>query len=142
MTITVQFYCRWEKILAKEKKKGSEHQKQIGGQASSKTTPKTKPNGSGGHGGAHSGGGPGGVASRGGQMRPPPARFNGLSVCFGYNTISGCSRTKHNQNSCVDSVNPGVIYAHVCNWYTKPASGQQGPGTYCFATHPRYQGGH
>jgi len=89
-----------------------------------------------------SGGSAGGSRTGQGQQRPPPARFNGLAVCFGFNTPAGCTRTKHNQNACVDSVNAGTIYAHVCNWYNRPAAGQQGTGSYCLAAHARHLGGH
>ena len=125
-------------MLARERKKTLDQPKAAAGLGGSKPAAKGKgPAGPSGSGGA-SVGGKSGV----GQQRPPPARFNGLSVCFGFNTPAGCTRTKHNQNACVDSVNAGTIYAHVCNWYNRPAAGQQGAGSYCLATHPRHLGGH
>ena len=125
-------------MLAKEKKKAPEQPKAASGQSSSK--PMVKGKGFTGAGG--SGGSAGGSRTGQGQQRPPPARFNRLAVCFGFNTPAGCTRTKHNQNACVDSVNAGTIYAHVCNWYNRPAAGQQGTGSYCLASHPRHLGGH
>jgi hypothetical protein len=125
-------------MLAKEKKKAPEQPKAASGQSSSK--PMVKGKGFTGAGG--SGGSAGGSRTGQGQQRPPPARFNGLAVCFGFNTPAGCTRTKHNQNACVDSVNAGTIYAHVCNWYNRPAAGQQGTGSYCLAAHARHLGGH
>jgi hypothetical protein len=125
-------------MLAKEKKKAPEQPKAASGQSSSK--PMVKGKGFTGAGG--SGGSAGGSRTGQGQQRPPPARFNRLAVCFGFNTPAGCTRTKHNQNACVDSVNAGTIYAHVCNWYNRPAAGQQGTGSYCLAAHARHLGGH
>ena len=125
-------------MLARERKKTVEQPKAAANLGGSKPAAKGKgPAGTSGSGGASAGG-----KSGAGQQRPPPARFNGLSVCFGFNTPAGCTRTKHNQNACVDSVNAGTIYAHVCNWYNRPAAGQQGAGSYCLATHPRHLGGH
>jgi hypothetical protein len=125
-------------MLAREKKKAPEQPKAASGQNSSKPMAKGK-----GFTGAGGGGGSAGSSRTGqGQQRPPPARFNGLAVCFGFNTPAGCTRNKHNQNACVDSVNAGTIYAHVCNWYNRPAAGQQGTGSYCLATHARHLGGH
>jgi hypothetical protein len=133
---------RWDKLLAREKRKALEQPKATASLSSNKAAAKGKgsagPSSSGGGGGGATAGGKSGI----GQQRPPPARFNGLSVCFGFNTPAGCTRTKHNQNACVDSVNAGTIYAHVCNWYNRPAAGHQGAGSYCLATHPRHLGGH
>ena len=136
--INLAIVFRWEKMLAKEKKKAPEQPKAASGQSSSK--PMVKGKGFTGAGG--SGGSAGGSRTGQGQQRPPPARFNGLAVCFGFNTPAGCTRTKHNQSACVDSVNAGTIYAHVCNWYNRPAAGQQGTGSYCLAAHARHLGGH
>jgi hypothetical protein len=125
-------------MLAREKKKAPEQPKAASGQSSSKQTVKGK----GFTGTSGSGGSAGSSRAGQGQQRPPPARFHGLAVCFGFNTPAGCTRTKHNQNACVDSVNAGTIYAHVCNWYNRPAAGQQGTGSYCLAAHARHLGGH
>ncbi len=133
---------RWDKMLAREKKKMLEQPKAAASLSGNKSAAKGKgsagPSSSSGGGGGATAGGKSGT----GQQGPPPARFNGLSVCFGFNTPAGCTRTKHHQNACVDSVNAGTIYAHVCNWYNRPAAGQQGAGSYCLATHPRHLGGH
>jgi hypothetical protein len=131
-------------MLAREKKKMPEQHKAAASQGGSKMAVKGKSftGASGGGGPSSSGGTVGSGRSGQGQQRPPPARFNGLSVCFGFNTPAGCTRTKHNQNACVDSVNAGTMYAHVCNWYNRPAAGQQGTGSYCLASHPRHLGGH
>ena len=143
MGLTTYFFyvSRWEKMMLREKKK-TDQPKAAAGPSGNKAGAKGKPFAGASGSGGPSGSGAASGRSGQGQQRPPPARFNGLSVCFGFNTPAGCTRTKHNQNACVDSVNAGTMYAHVCNWYNRPAAGQQGTGSYCLASHPRHLGGH
>lgn len=128
--------------MARERKKAGEQQKQPAAQVGSKPAAKAKGGaaggGTGGAGASGAGAAGGGRTAGGGaaQNRPPPAKHNGLSVCFPFNTPAGCARTKQGQNSCADSVNPAILYSHACNWYTRPAAGQ--PGSYCLAAHPRF----
>lgn len=80
--------------------------------------------------------GPAGGPNQGpsGFTRPPPARHNGLPVCYAYNQMAGCARKAQGSNACVDPMT-NIVYAHVCNWYFKGVGGQQ--GRYCLVTHPR-----
>ena len=61
------------------------------------------------------------------------ARFNGLPVCFKYNSPSGCSRRPQGTQACVEG---NTVYAHVCNHLTLGPPGQ--PGTHCYALHPKF----
>ncbi len=72
---------RWDKMLAREKKKTLELPKAAASLSGNKSAAKGK-----GSAGPSSSG-----KSGTGQQRPPPARFNGLSVCFGFNTPAGCT---------------------------------------------------
>ena len=65
----------------------------------------------------------------GGGLQTPPAVFNGVPVCYSYNSSMGCSRPKHGQNSCKDA--KGAVFAHVCNWWDQKAT------KHCFLVHPR-----
>ena len=55
----------------------------------------------------------------GGGLNTPPAVFNSVPVCYGFNSSMGCSRPKHGQNSCKDQ--KGAVFAHVCNWWDAKA---------------------
>lgn len=125
-------------MLARDKRKAGEQQKQPAAQGG-KTAAKARTGGGSGGGAAGAAGTSGNARAAGGsagQNKPPPAKHNGLSVCYPFNSPAGCARTKSGQAACVDSVNPAVLYSHVCNWYTRPAAGQ--PGAYCLAAHPRF----
>lgn len=125
-----QVLARWEKAVTRESKRGGEpQQKQMDGGKSSSGQPVAGKAGQ------------KGTGKGDGKTKPPPARHNGLPVCFGFNTVAGCARTAQGPNACVDG-NTKLVYAHVCSWYTRPAAGQQGPGTYCYGLHPKYQGNH
>jgi hypothetical protein len=94
-------------------------------------------------GGSGGGGGQGGGAGRGqkalgagrmtGGNQRTPARYNGLSVCFYYNTRDGCKRPAQGAMTCKDGAN---VFAHVCNFLIKGAAGQQ--DRHCLAAHPRF----
>jgi hypothetical protein len=68
------------------------------------------------------------VTGGGGQRTP--ARYNGLSVCFYYNTKDGCKRPAQGVMAYKDGAN---VFAHVCNFFIKGAAGQ-----HCLAAHPRF----
>jgi hypothetical protein len=101
---------------------------------------------SGGGGGGAGGGGSGqaggsgrgqkaaaGSRMTGGGGQRTPARYNGLSVCFYYNTKDGCKRPAQGAMACKDGAN---VFAHVCNFFIKGAAGQQ--DRHCLAAHPRF----
>jgi hypothetical protein len=90
----------------------------------------------------NSGGGQKGQRGPGGGQRGPtpaggvartPARYNGLAVCFGYNSREGCKRPAQGSMACKDG---NSVYAHVCNYTIKGSGGQ--PDRNCPATHPRF----
>jgi hypothetical protein len=100
----------------------------------------------GGGGGGAGGGSGGGQAGGAGKSQKPagagrmtggnqrtPARYNGLSVCFYYNTRDGCKRPAQGAMTCKDGAN---VFAHVCNYLMKGAAGQ--PDRHCLAAHPRF----
>jgi hypothetical protein len=64
-------------------------------------------------------GGKGGGSGAGFQRAP--ARFNGVPVCFQYNSKEGCKRKAHGSMACVVGSN---VYAHVCNWLFKGVGNQ------------------
>ena len=91
--------------------------------------------GRGGGGGRGGGRGRGGAAATGtgGGVVKVSARFNGLPVCFKYNSPSGCSRRPQGTQACVEG---NTVYAHMCNHLTLGPPGQ--PGTHCYALHPKF----
>ena len=63
------------------------------------------------------------------QMRATAAKFSGKAVCYLFNSRkAGCPRVAK-PGGCEDG--QGRIYAHVCNFKTKP-------GQHCLAVHPRH----
>jgi hypothetical protein len=68
-----------------------------------------------GQGQKQSGAGKGSGRTGGGGLNTPAAAYNGVPVCYGFNTSMGCSRPKHGQNSCKNQ--KGAGFAHVCDWY-------------------------
>jgi hypothetical protein len=78
------------------------------------------------------GGGQRGSIPAGGGLRTP-ARYNGLPVCFAYNTKDGCKRPPQGAMACKDG---GSVFAHVCNFMMKGVGGQQ--DKHCLAHHPRF----
>ena len=70
-----------------------------------------------------------GVTKAGGT-KYTPARFQGLPVCFGYNSTAGCRRTTPGAavTSCTDGK---THFAHVCNYFLKAT------GAHCLASHPK-----
>jgi hypothetical protein len=73
-----------------------------------------------GSGGAASGSGTGtsaaGVSCGLGGVMSTPARFNGVPVCFGYNSRNGCKRAPAGAYVCKDGA---TTFAHVCNLFVK-----------------------
>jgi hypothetical protein len=66
----------------------------------------------------------------GGGLRTPPARINGLPVCYNFNQAGGCSgRDRQGPNACKDK--KGNVYAHYCNWWDVKAN------KHCLKPHPR-----
>ena len=88
--------------------------------------------GGGGRGGGRGRGG-GAAGGAGSGVVKVSARFNGLPVCFKYNSPSGCSRKAQGSQACVEG---NTVYAHVCNYLTLGPPGQ--PGTHCYALHPKF----
>jgi hypothetical protein len=96
-----------------------------------------KPDNGGNSGGAQrgqrgQGGGQRGSVPAGGVLRTP-ARYNGLPVCFAYNSKEGCKRPPQGAMACKDG---GSVFAHVCNYMMKGVGGQ--PDKHCLAHHPRF----
>jgi len=85
--------------------------------------------GSAGAGGTRQGGTASGGGGRGGgqTFATPIPRFNGLSVCWGFNR-NGCTRPAHSANTCKDANSPS-IFAHVCNHWDPVAK------THCYGAH-------
>jgi hypothetical protein len=75
-------------------------------------------------------GGRGGASGMGNQRAP--ARYNGLPVCFGYNSKEGCVRKAQGSMACVEGKN---VYAHVCNYFIRGTGAQ--PDRHCLAAHSR-----
>jgi hypothetical protein len=73
----------------------------------------------------------GGKAAAGGGRRTE-ARFNGLAVCYPFNSREGCKRAAQGPMACKDGNN---VYAHVCNFWHKETANQ--PGRHCLAQHSR-----
>jgi hypothetical protein len=69
--------------------------------------------------------------AHGGGARTP-ARFNGLPVCFPFNSREGCKRPPQGAMACKDGSN---VYAHVCNYWIKGGAGQQ--ERHCLGNHSR-----
>jgi hypothetical protein len=95
-----------------------------------------KGSGAGGSGGAAGSGG-GGVAAAGaargvGSVSRTPARFNGLPVCFGFNSKGGCRRAAPGASLCKDG---SSSFAHVCNLFIKGTGGK--PDSHCLGAHSR-----
>ncbi len=65
------------------------------------------------------------------KWRPnrPAATWNGVAVCYGYNSHTGCQRTKQGPSLCKDL--KGNTYAHVGNWW------DNGGNKYCLQAHAR-----
>jgi hypothetical protein len=73
-------------------------------------------------------GGPG--AKTGGGLRTPPARVNGVPVCYNFNQTGGCTgRDRQGQHACKDK--KGNVYAHYCNWWDVKLA------KHCLKPHPR-----
>ncbi len=76
---------------------------------------------------------PGGGSGGGNNKRPgfnKPARFQGLPVCYGYNSAAGCRRLP--AGSTAPSCNDGKThFAHRCNYYLVAK------GDHCLADHPK-----
>jgi hypothetical protein len=72
-----------------------------------------------------------GGGAHGGSQRTP-ARFNGLPVCFPFNSREGCKRPPQGNKACKDGSN---VFAHVCNFYIKGVAGQQ--DRHCLGGHSR-----
>ncbi len=109
--------------------------KQAGQKPSSSGNANSGSSGSGQADGKGKSGGDGKPGSRGG---PPsgnrtPARFQGLSVCYGYNGKSGCNRIAPGTSAitCKDGTGQNV-FAHVCNHFFKDKN------THCLQNHPRF----
>ena len=87
----------------------------------------------GNRGGGSGRGGRGGYGRGGGSAGPikTPARFNGLAVCFQYNSAAGCSRPAQGAQACKDG---NIVYAHVCNFLLRSQNGQ---ATHCYAAHSK-----
>lgn len=68
-----------------------------------------------------------------GAQARTPARFQGMPVCFGYNTKAGCTRIPPGTTaaSCKDGNGNGG-FAHVCNHFFGDGKG------HCLAGHPRF----
>jgi hypothetical protein len=100
-----------------------------------------KPAGGGGGGGGSGGGAKGQRGQNSGQRGPTPAggavrtpaRYNGLAVCFGFNSKDGCKRPPQGNMACKDG---NSVYAHVCNFTFRGSNGQ--PDRHCLAVHPRF----
>jgi hypothetical protein len=73
-----------------------------------------------------------GAAGSGGATRTL-AGYNGLAVCFYYNSKDGCQRQAQGPMACQEGNN---VYAHVCNHFFKPNGNQ--PGRHCLAMHSRF----
>jgi hypothetical protein len=94
--------------------------------------PNTQAKAAGGNGGnnnklAAGRGGRGGGGNTG--NRGPAPQVSGLSVCYGFNTMQGCGRTKQGQHACIDA--KGVAFAHYCNWWDTNSK------KFCLQPHPR-----
>jgi len=79
------------------------------------------------------GAGAGPQGGQGGQMRlsfNKPARFQGMPVCFGFNSSAGCRRTPAGTtaSTCSDGK---THFAHVCNYFIKSKN------DHCLANHPK-----
>jgi hypothetical protein len=89
--------------------------------------------GSGGNGGSCGSGargGRGGARGTTGGLRGPPAKVNGVDVCYAYNQVAGCTgRDKQGPLAC--KTKSGVVYAHYCNWWDAKA------GKHCLKQHSR-----
>jgi len=86
-------------------------------------------------GGGGGGGGAGGNAAAGKQRTGgfesrPPARFQGLAVCYGFNNKEGCKRLAPGSAApkCQDG---NTAFAHVCNFFLHDKK------AYCMQSHPR-----
>jgi hypothetical protein len=60
------------------------------------------------------------------------ARYNGLAVCYPFNSKEGCKRPAQGAMACKEGNN---VYAHVCNFWYRENGGQ--PGRHCLAQHSR-----
>ena len=82
--------------------------------------------GSGGKGGGQSGWPP----KSGGGMNTPPAKVNGVPVCYKFNQVDGCKgRDRQGPNACKDA--KGNVYSHFCNWFDSSS------GKHCLKPHSR-----
>jgi hypothetical protein len=96
-----------------------------------------KGNGGGGQpgAGAAAGSGSGGVSGgtqRQGMSQRTPARFNGIPVCFGYNSKAGCRRAPAGAKFCQEG---NSRFAHVCSLFVKGVGGK--PDGHCLGQHSR-----
>ncbi len=59
-----------------------------------------------------------------------PARYQGMAVCFGYNSAAGCRRlaTGSSASTCSDGK---THFAHVCNYFVKANN------VHCLAQHSK-----
>jgi hypothetical protein len=90
--------------------------------------------GGGGSAGVGGGAGAGGQASQrsGVASQRTPARFNGMPVCFGFNSKNGCRRGPPGASFCTEGT---FRFAHVCNLFIKGTGGK--PDSHCFGHHSR-----
>jgi hypothetical protein len=82
-------------------------------------------------GGAGSGGKGGGKGGNAGGLRgAPPAKVNGLDVCYAFNQAAGCTgRDRQGPHAC--KAKNGTVYAHYCNWFDTKS------GKHCLKQHSR-----
>lgn len=79
---------------------------------------------------AQRGGGKAAAATGGGTRTR--AQYNGLGVCYPFNSKEGCKRAAQGPMACKDGSN---VYAHVCNFWFRETATQ--PGRHCLAQHSR-----
>lgn len=86
-------------------------------------------------GGAAPGTGRGGRGGGGGRGAfGPTATLGGLEVCFRFNSVTGCQRTRGTTgNTCTEGTR---AFVHACDWWDPVTS------RHCLRGHARHLGGH
>jgi hypothetical protein len=78
-------------------------------------------------------GGRGGGGRGGASLFGPPAQLQGVEVCFRFNSVTGCQRTKVTNRTCQEGMR---VFVHACDWLD-PATNK-----HCLKDHARHMGGH